>query len=93
MSAWEHSDFIPRRFAAGGIRAERCDIPQLDGLYDAGLTFLEDVDTQAIGAGLGYSRDLFTAATIEGLAARFLRMLQRATASPAQPIRHLLAGV
>lgn len=89
MSAWEHSDFIPRRFAAAGIRAERCDIPQLDGLYDAGLTFLEDVDTQAIGAGLSYNRDLFRPATIDGLAARFLRLLEAATAAPERPILSL----
>jgi hypothetical protein len=92
MSAWEHSDFIPRRFTAAGIRAERCDIPQLDGLYDAGLTFLEDVDTQAIGAGLSYSRDLFTPETIDRLAARFLGLLERATAAPEQPINRHFPG-
>jgi hypothetical protein len=90
MSAWEHSDFIPRYFAAGGIRAERCDIPQLDGLYDAGLTFLEDVDTQAIGAGLSWNRDLFRPETIDGLAARFIGLLERATAAPQQPVAGLI---
>lgn len=89
MSAWEHSDFIPRRFVVGGIRAERYDIPQLDGLYDVGLTFLEDVDTRAIGAGLSYNRDLFRPTTIEALAARFLRLLEQATAAAEQPISRL----
>jgi hypothetical protein len=92
MSAWEHSDFIPRRFAAAGICAERCDIPQLDGLYDAGLTFLEDVDTHAIGAGLSFNRDLFRPATIDGLGARFLRLLGEATAAPERPLADLGAS-
>lgn len=90
MSAWERGDFIPRHFAAGDYRAERCDIPQLSGLYDLGLTFLEAADRRSIMVALSYNRDLFTAATAEGLAARYRRILGEALRDPLQPVDRLL---
>lgn len=86
MSAWERGDFIPRHFAAGDTRAERCDIPQLSGLYEIGLTFLEDAERSSITVALSYNRDLFTAATAESFAERYRRILGAALRDPLLPV-------
>jgi hypothetical protein len=59
MSAWERSDFIPRHFTAGNLHAERCDIPQLEGLFDLGMTFLEDPAGAGVLGVVSHDRDLF----------------------------------
>lgn len=92
MSAWERSDFIPRTFAAGDLHAERCDIAQLDGLFDLGITFLEDRDGQSIFGALSHNCDLFTPPTVDRMAALFFRILEQAILDAEQPVNRLLAA-
>jgi hypothetical protein len=82
MAAWERSDFIPRHFAAGGLHAERCDIPQLQGLFDLGLTFLEDPAGSAIFGALSHDSDRIGEAAATAIADEFFVILEQGLAQP-----------
>ncbi|SKA38482.1 amino acid adenylation domain-containing protein [Marinactinospora thermotolerans DSM 45154] len=75
-------------FPLAGIEVRREPQPGATAKFDLAVEFLDDPGG-GIGCALDYSADLFDHATVEGVAARLLRLLEAAADDPARPIGRL----